>query len=93
MTYDSDAGVYKIWAFDQNSPNPLPVTFRWDESNKTFKGTAQIFTGKEDVGNKITIHYDMAFIDNDHIEVTVTIKDASGNVLKSGIMGKMLRKK
>ena len=85
MTYDSDAGVYKIWAFSQNSPKPLPVTFRWNESKKTFTGKAE--------GDGITAHYDMVFIDNDQIEVTGTMTDASGNVLKGGLKAKMIRKK
>ena len=92
MTYDSDAGVYKIWAFDQSLPKPSLVTLRWNESKKTFKGSSQIFTGKEDVGNGITMHFDIAFIDNDQIEVTGTMKDASGNVL-GGFKAKMFRKK
>lgn len=89
MTYDSDAGVYNIWVFDQNLPKPGLVTLRWNESKKTFKGTA----GNEDVGNGITVHWDMAFIDNDQIDVTGTIKDATGNVLQDEIKAKMIRKK
>ncbi len=83
-TYDSDAGVYKAWIFESNSPKPLPVTLRWNESKKTF-------TGKGDGGNGITGQITIRFIDNDRSEWTVTAKDASGNVLVEH-KGKSFRK-
>jgi len=89
MTYDADAGIYKIWAFDQNLPKPALVTLQWNESKKAFTGTA----GIEDVGDGIKVQWDMAFVENGLIEVTGTIKDASGNLLQGEIKAKMIRKK
>ncbi len=85
LTYDSDAGVYKMWLFLPTLPKPLPMTLRWNESKKTF-------TGKGDLGNGITMQLSVGFIDNDRHEYTATVKDASGNVVVE-IKGKMFRKK
>ncbi len=82
-TYDSDAGVYKAWYFLPISPKPIPLTFRWNESTKTF-------TGKGDFGNGITVQTTIRFIDNDRSEWTATIKDASGNVVGE-VKGKSFR--
>jgi hypothetical protein len=91
-TYDSDAGVYKMWVFAPDSPKPVLVTFRWNESKKT------LTAGIEDVvnaeippgftGGQLTVR----FISNDQIEYTVTGKDASENVVFES-KGKMSRKK
>ena len=82
-TYDSDAGVYKAWYFLPISPKPIPLTFRWNESTKTF-------TGKGDSGNGITVQMTIRFIDNDRSEWTATLKDASGNVVGE-VKGKSFR--
>lgn len=81
-TYDSDAGVYKMWMFVWNNPNTIPVTWRWNESKKTFTGKG--------AGN--TMQMTIRFIDNDRYEYTATAKDASGNVVVE-TKGKVFRKK
>jgi hypothetical protein len=90
-TYDSDPGVYKMWMFAANSPKPILITLRWNESKKT------LTAGKEDVVNAeippgITGQLTVRFISNDQIEYTVTGKDASENVVFE-TKGKMSRKK
>ncbi len=85
MTYDSDAGVYKAWAFSSDSPKPLLLTYRWNESKKTL-------TGNGDLGSGITLQATTRFISNDRYEFTGTMKDASGNVVGE-FNGKSLRKK
>ncbi len=85
MTYDSEAGVYKAWAFYPNSPKPLLLTYRWNESKKTL-------TGDGDLGNGITLQATTRFTGNDRYEFTGTTKDASGNVLGE-FNGKSVRKK
>ena len=73
-SYDSDAGVHKMWTFAPNSPKPTLSTLRWNELKKTF-------TGKGDLGNGITEQSTGRFIGNDRIEWTGTTNNASGNVL------------
>ncbi len=85
ITYDSDAGVYKVWAFSPNSPKPAHLTMRWNESKKTL-------TGKVDLGNGITMQTTLRFIGKDRYKFTTTTKDASGNVLVER-KGKVFRKK
>ncbi len=85
-TYDSDAGVYKMWFFDSNSPEPKPGTLRWNESKKT------LTSAKEDVGNGITGQLSVRFMDNDRTEYTVSAKDAYETVVLE-TKGKLFRKK
>ena len=85
MTYDSEAGVYKAWAFYPNSPEPFLFTYRWNESKKTL-------TGNGDLGNGITLQATTRFISNDQYEFAGTTKDASGNVV-GGFKGNAFRTK
>lgn len=73
-TYDSDAGVYKIWSFVSNSSRPTVTTLLWHESKETFKG-------RVDLGNGFTVQTTGRFIGNDRHDWTGTTKDAFGNVL------------
>ncbi len=82
-TYDSDAGVYKLWTFWPFLPKPMASTFRWNESKKTFTGKGEV--------DGITAQVAIRFIDNDRQETTATMKDASGNVLFD-FKGKSFRK-
>ncbi len=84
-TYDSDAGVYKMWFLGSNSPKPHSFTWRWNESKKTLTSV------KEDMGNGITMQMTFRFIGDDRAEYTGTGKDASGNVVFE-TTGKMFRK-
>ncbi len=84
-TYDSDAGVYKMWFFGSNSPKPRSLTWRWNESKKTLTSVI------EDMGNGITMQMTVRFIGHDRYEYTGTGKDASGNVVFE-TTGKVFRK-
>ncbi len=86
ITYDSDAGVYKMWFFGSNSPRPHSLTWRWNESKKTLTSV------KEDMANGITMQMTVRFIGDDRAEYTGTGKDASGNVVFE-TKGNMFRKK
>jgi hypothetical protein len=85
-TYDSDAGVYKTWIFSPNLPPLVLSTLRWNESKKT------LTSGKEDVGNGITVQLTVRFIGDDQSEFTLTMTDPSENVVME-LKGKSVRKK
>ena len=85
ITYDSDEGVHKIWTFLPELPNPLVSKLRLNESKKSF-------AGQGDLGNGITTQIVIRFIGNDRRETTVTVTDASGNIMQE-YKGKPVRKK
>ena len=85
-TYDSDAGVYKMWFFDSESPGPQEANFLWNESKET------LTLDKADLGNGITARMMLGFIGNDRLEWTMTVKDATGNVMQEN-KGKSFRTK
>lgn len=89
MTYDSNSGLYKIWAFDQFLSKPAVVSFRWNESKQSFKGSS----GGVDEGLGITAIWEMTFQDKDQISVNASLVDVSGKQLKYEIKAKMLRQK
>ena len=83
-TYDTDGKEYRQWYFDSNGALPADGDRgQWNEAAKTF-----MWKGTDRWGNAGTHVY--RFIDHDHFEWRLVVKDYSGKVM-SDMEGKAKR--
>jgi len=73
-TYDPQTKRYQSWYFQGPGGETLQVTYAWDEKNQTL-------SGKQDMGGGMTVETLDHFIDKDHYDWVVVVKDKDGHAL------------
>ena len=73
-SYDPQAKRYESWYFQGPSGQTLHITYAWDDKNQTLTGT-------QDLGGGMTLEAKDRFLDQDHYDWSIVVKDKEGRQL------------